>query len=356
VLSALPNVVLFFNIRPTHHLESIFKTPQVDRERLRRTRLEARKAVQPPHVSKAVIAEERASPVESYSNLVETLYSIESCRSAWSTLKHLDLNSRSLDSIYGLSDAMPSLQRLDISRNAIRFLSGVPGISCRSLTAHHNGLSTLTSFNHLSNLQTLDVSFNAELHDLGVMAPLIHLRELRADGNNIASLDGLECLCGLISLSLRRNKISTLQLAAFGNGSFDSLERADLAGNLISSLDHLDIYPALKMLGLGMSGPGWAKNADCAVYAILILSFEIPFAADNKIKDIMVDRPVTSLKALYLNGNLLERFDCSLFPNLDIVDLERNKLSDDALMNTGKEFKRLSVFNIARQENKAHDL
>jgi Leucine-rich repeat (LRR) protein len=45
------------------------------------------------------------------------------------------------------------------------------------------------------------VLFNVDL------SPLRHLRELRADGNQIASVDGLQNLDSLVKLSLQGNRI-----------------------------------------------------------------------------------------------------------------------------------------------------
>lgn len=44
---------------------------------------------------------------------------------------------------------------------------------------------------------------------------LRHLRELKADGNKIKSLNGLERMDGLVKLSVERNEIQTLDLEQF---------------------------------------------------------------------------------------------------------------------------------------------
>lgn len=72
----------------------------------------------------------------------------------------------------------------------------------------------MTSFNHLLNLETLDVSRN-DLDSLRQLECLRHLRELRADGNKIASLEGLEKMDGLVKLSLQGNRISEVSLSGF---------------------------------------------------------------------------------------------------------------------------------------------
>ena len=44
---------------------------------------------------------------------------------------------------------------------------------------------------------------------------LRHLRELKADGNKIASLDGLEGIDSLVKLSLQGNSIQTIDLSQY---------------------------------------------------------------------------------------------------------------------------------------------
>lgn len=44
---------------------------------------------------------------------------------------------------------------------------------------------------------------------------LRHLRELRADGNRIDSIDGLQNMDGLVKLSLQRNDIRSVDLTNF---------------------------------------------------------------------------------------------------------------------------------------------
>lgn len=44
---------------------------------------------------------------------------------------------------------------------------------------------------------------------------LRHLRELKADGNKIASLDGLQRMDGLVKLSLQGNRIEAVDFAQY---------------------------------------------------------------------------------------------------------------------------------------------
>ena len=89
----------------------------------------------------------------------------------------------------------------------------------------------MTSFNHLLNLESLDISNNqidslqrkflmfdampSRSHKMTCnteLSCLKHLRELRADGNEISSLDGLGELDGLTKLSLKENCITMVDL------------------------------------------------------------------------------------------------------------------------------------------------
>lgn len=51
--------------------------------------------------------------------------------------------------------------------------------------------------------------------DLLEFSGLTHLRELKADGNEIASLDGLGGLDGLMKLSVKGNKLRKVRFEGF---------------------------------------------------------------------------------------------------------------------------------------------
>ena len=95
-------------------------------------------------------------------------------------------------------------------------------------------LTGVTSFSHLLNLENLDISRNqvdslrrkiSVSHNVLINALkglvflelecLRHLRELRADGNQIDDVDGLQKMDGLIKLSLQGNAIREIDLEAY---------------------------------------------------------------------------------------------------------------------------------------------
>ena len=97
------------------------------------------------------------------------------------------------------------------------------------LLAVRNSLTRDTSFGHLLNLESLDISRNnidsltrkpRSICSVRLCVPLAvhftelgclrHLHELRADGNKITSLDGLQHMNTLVKLSLQGNSIDNV--------------------------------------------------------------------------------------------------------------------------------------------------
>lgn len=146
-------------------------------------------------------------------------------------------------------------------------------------------LTGLTSYSHLLNLENLDISRNevdslrrasllrpsfpfsfsfsfsffililiyphAKFHlkfYFAELACLRHLRELRADGNTIASVEGLERMDGLVKLSLEGNALRALDLQAF---RWTRLEMLNVSGNRLERVDGLAGLQALVALNVG---------------------------------------------------------------------------------------------------------
>lgn len=95
--------------------------------------------------------------------------------------------------------------------NEIAYLTGIPP-TLRTLLAASNRLTDLTSFQHLSSLERLDIS-NNQLESVRHLACLRHLRELKADNNRISNLDGLADLDSLVRISLKDNDLSDLDFS-----------------------------------------------------------------------------------------------------------------------------------------------
>lgn len=90
-------------------------------------------------------------------------------------------------------------------------MTGIPK-TLRTLLVASNRLTSLTSFQHLVNIERLDLSDN-QLDSVHQLACLRHLRELKLDGNQVDSLDGLAGLDSLVKLSLKGNALVKVDLA-----------------------------------------------------------------------------------------------------------------------------------------------
>ncbi|SRR6266851_5806010 len=97
-------------------------------------------------------------------------------------------------------------------------------------TLCNGSLTRATSFSHLLSLEHLDISYNnveslSRKFLICCQRPMLiskrmklrlelecirHLRELRADGNHIRSLEGLQRMDCLVKLSVQRNRITDM--------------------------------------------------------------------------------------------------------------------------------------------------
>ena len=177
-----------------------FSVHQVDRP------LDNVSATQPLRICSAAQADRRVS--QATQEIVKKITDVEPYEPYWDYLRALDLHERNIASLHMLNDFCSRLEELDVSNNQIRELTGAP-FTLRHFRIRQNCLSNLTAWNHLHNLQYLDVSGN-QLQNLNGFQSLIHLRELRADDNQIEDIQGIQGLDGLIRLSLKRNQIENV--------------------------------------------------------------------------------------------------------------------------------------------------
>ena len=227
-------------------------------------------------------------------DLVDKLAGVEPFEPYWEDMRELALPQSRLESLHCLDDFCGQLESLDVSKNEIRNVSGIPS-SVRHLKISHNQLSSLTAWNHLINLQFVDLSHNS-LTSLSAFKSLVHLRELRVDYNQLTSLDGLKFHDGLQALYAKGNLIEAVD---FDGAGLDRLCELDLRGNKIKSIENLDQLPMLTNLNLDNNG----------------LS-SLPLNAD------------ASVKYLKINNNMLTTLDLSHLPGLRLLHADRNHLSE----------------------------
>lgn len=226
--------------------------------------------------------------------LVERISEVEPCEPYWQDLEALDLSEKRLTSLHMLEEFCGKVVTLDASQNALGHLEGVP-CSVRQLKVSQNMLTELTSWNHLVNLQYVDISGN-EVKNLSALRNLVHLRSLKADNNRLTSLDGLESHEGLLSLRARDNLIEELD---FEHSAFHRLTELDLTGNNIEMVRNVHLAPCLSKLKL----------------------------SDNKMQTFEATKACKTIRHLDVSQNELTHLDVSGLPNLHTLLADGNQLA-----------------------------
>ena len=144
---------------------------------------------------------------------MKKLTDLEPYEPYWDYLRSLNLHDRGLKTLHMLEEFCGRVEELDVSNNQIGELDGIPH-SVRLLNIRGNCLSDLAAWNSLQNLQYLDVSGN-DLKSLEGFQYLIHLRTLKAEYNEMETLSGLEDLDGLTRLSLKGNRLRSVDFENF---------------------------------------------------------------------------------------------------------------------------------------------
>ncbi|OAQ97911.1 hypothetical protein LLEC1_04493 [Akanthomyces lecanii] len=226
--------------------------------------------------------------------LVEGIGEVEPCEPYWQDLEELDLSEKRLTSLHMLEEFCGKVVTLDASQNALGHLEGVP-CSVRQLKVSQNMLTELTSWDHLINLQYVDISGN-EVKDLSALRSLVHLRSLRVDNNRLTSLAGLDSHKGLLSLRARDNVIEELD---FEYSAFDRLTELDLTGNNIEVVRNIHLAPCLSKLTL----------------------------ANNKLQTFEAAKACKTIRHLDVGQNELTHLDISGLPSLHTLLADGNQLS-----------------------------
>ncbi|KAJ0167216.1 Septation initiation network scaffold protein cdc11 [Colletotrichum tanaceti] len=229
-------------------------------------------------------------------DLVDRLTEIEPFEPYWEDFTELDISERRVSSLHMLDEFCGRLVSLDASNNTLCHLDGVPA-SVRQLKMTHNMLTELTSWDHLANLQYVDIS-NNDLSSLSALKNLVHLRSLRADNNKLTSLDGLNQHDGLLTLRARNNLI---EVADFEGTKLHRLTELDLAGNKVAEIRNAGQLSSLQTLKL-------AKNR--------LESFT---AEDAQCMD--------GLRHLDISDNDVLELDISRLPAIRLLHADRNRIS-----------------------------
>ncbi|KAI0078231.1 hypothetical protein K474DRAFT_1594475 [Panus rudis PR-1116 ss-1] len=220
-----------------------------------------------------------------HDRLVQVITDVQPFEPHWEDLSSIDLSGQNLDSVARLKEFLPRLDSLWLNSNQLSWLSGVPS-TVRTLSVANNC--------SLLNLESLDIS-NNNIDSLLQLECLRHLRELRADGNNIESIDGLHKMDGLVKLSLQRNCIRTIDLA---DCRWTRLEMLNLSHNRLGTIEGLSSLPALVALNLD----------------------------NNLLSELVPNGAMPRLRILRVSGNRLQQLNASPFPNLRTLYADNNSL------------------------------
>jgi Leucine-rich repeat (LRR) protein len=227
-------------------------------------------------------------------DLVEKLSEAEPHEPYWEDMTSLTLHDKQLTSLHMLNEFCSKITTLDVSKNSLGHLDGVP--ECvRQLKVSNNMLTELTSWDHLIHLQYLDIS-NNEVKSLSALKRLIHLRSLKADNNLLTTLDGLDSHEGLLTLRARNNLIEELD---FSGIKWDRLADLDVASNRIMSVQGLHLLPSLSQLDI----------------------------SDNQLQTLVFDKANKTLRKLDISDNDLETLDIRYLGNLQTLHADRNCIS-----------------------------
>ncbi|KAK4156394.1 hypothetical protein C8A00DRAFT_30788, partial [Chaetomidium leptoderma] len=248
----------------------------------------------------------------SMSELVEKLAEVEPFEPYWEDMRELELREKGLSALHALDEYCGQLESLDVSKNKIRNLGGIPS-SLLHLRMTHNQLSSLTAWNHLMNLQYIDISNNA-LTSLAAFRNLVHLRTLRADNNQITGLDGIKFHKGLQTLRVRGNLIEEVDL---DGSTLHQLTDLDLKNNHINRVANIGHLPSLSTLNL----EGNQLTS---------------FAIDS-------DQPMTTLRYLRLDDNKLTTLNVDKLPHLRLLHADRNALVQIAGFSRARRIDSLSL-------------
>ncbi|KAJ7465311.1 hypothetical protein FB451DRAFT_1340797 [Mycena latifolia] len=218
-----------------------------------------------------------------HDRLVEVLTDVEPFEPHWEGLSTVDLSNRRLESAARLKEFLPALDALNLHL-----------LNLENLDISGNEVDSLRRASFLAFYDT-EGGANTDAY-VAELACLRHLRELRADGNAIASVEGLERMDGLVKLSLEGNQLRALEVEGF---RWTRLEMLNVSGNRLERVSGLAGLQALVSLNVD-NNLLTTLDAAGAMPRLRILR-----ASGNRLRTLHVHW-FAGLKTLYADGNVLE--------------------------------------------------
>ncbi|KIM43242.1 hypothetical protein M413DRAFT_69231 [Hebeloma cylindrosporum] len=239
-----------------------------------------------------------------HDRLVEVITDVQPFEPHWDELSSIDLSNAKLESVARLKEFLPRLDALSF---------GIPG-TVRTLSVANNCLTGITSYSHLLNLESLDISHN-EVESLRQLECLRHLRELKADANKLTTIDGLQRMDGLVKLSLQGNQIRAVD---FSSCRWKRLEMLNISHNRVDTMEGLSSLQALIAL-----------NADVNCLSEVSLG----------------NNTMARLRILRVSGNRLRHLDVGGLANLRTLYADNNWLGELTKVDRLTKLENLSLRN-----------
>lgn len=212
----------------------------------------------------------------------------------WDAVFEISMAGFELDNLKDLERFLPRLKSLDVSKNQIRFLEGIPN-KVLELNTSSNKIDNLSSFKKFHDLQVLNCSFNS-ISSLQSLSSNIHLTELNISYNKLVSLRGLENFTNLVSLNASNNELKgALEIS----GNLRNLQSLNLSDNKLESFSGIEKLKSLRVLNLNENPH--LKSIRCQGRHLL-------------------------LKKLSLKLNDLQDLEIECFPNLRVLRIDGNQI------------------------------
>ncbi|GJN70541.1 hypothetical protein Purlil1_12208 [Purpureocillium lilacinum] len=190
-----------------------------------------------------------------------------------------------------------NVARICLRQNSIQEIEGLDALAptLKELDLYDNLISHMRGMDALSNLTSLDLSFNKIKHIKNI-SHMTKLKELFLVANKISRIEGLDGLEHLTSLELGSNRIRELN----NLDSLKALEELWVAKNKITELTGLGGLPNLRLLSI----------------------------QSNRIRDLSPLKDVPGLEELYIAHNALDSLQgLESNVNLKVLDISNNQVA-----------------------------
>ncbi|ODA81515.1 hypothetical protein RJ55_00014 [Drechmeria coniospora] len=186
--------------------------------------------------------------------------------------------------------------RICLRQNNIQEIEGLEPLAAtlKDVDLYDNLISQMRGLDKLTNLTSLDLSFNKIKHIRNI-SHMTNLKELYLVANKIGRIEGLGSLASLTSLELGSNRIRELS-------NLDGLNRLEelwVAKNKIADLGGLGGLPNLRLLSI----------------------------QSNRIRNLAPLKDAVALEELYISHNALESLEgIQANINLRVLDISNNQV------------------------------